>query len=84
MQIHCKFIKCDFADYGINSILYQRGIYPEESFKQSQKYGLTLLVTDDDKLTAFLNEVSISHLNSSKLPFRPKSVNSDKYHCIVY
>ncbi|KAF6041184.1 MAD2L1 [Bugula neritina] len=50
-------IVAEFFHYGINSILYQRGIYPEESFKQSQKYGLTLLVTDDDKLTAFLNEV---------------------------
>ena len=35
------------------SILYQRGIYPAESFKQTQKYGLNMLVTDDEKLNDF-------------------------------
>lgn len=43
--------------YGINSILYQRGIYPPESFTRVQKYGLTLLVTSDDKLKDYLNPV---------------------------
>lgn len=45
-----------------HSILYQRGIYPAESFKQVQKYGLNMLVTDDDKLndffTKFLHQLS--------------------------
>ncbi|UIZ27722.1 hypothetical protein KXD40_005750 [Peronospora effusa] len=44
------------------SILYQRGIYPAESFKQVQKYGLNMLMTDDDKLndffTKFLHQLS--------------------------
>jgi hypothetical protein len=26
--------------YAVNSILYQRGIYPPESFERKQKYGL--------------------------------------------
>lgn len=43
--------------YGINSILYQRGIYPPESFTRVQKYGLTLLVTSDEKLKDYLNPV---------------------------
>lgn len=47
-----------FLDYGVNSILYQRGIYPAESFTRAQKYGLTLLVTADEKLKAYLDEVS--------------------------
>ena len=46
----------------ICSILYQRGIYPAESFKQTEKYGLNMLVTDDDKLndffTKFLQQLS--------------------------
>lgn len=45
------------SDYGINSILYQRGIYPPESFTRVQKYGLTLLVTSDEKLKDYLNPV---------------------------
>jgi mitotic spindle assembly checkpoint protein MAD2 len=43
--------------FGINSILYQRGIYPPETFTRVQKYGLTLLVTTDDALQKYLNEV---------------------------
>ncbi|XP_010154206.1 PREDICTED: mitotic spindle assembly checkpoint protein MAD2A, partial [Eurypyga helias] len=43
--------------YGINSILYQRGIYPPETFTRVQKYGLTLLVTTDSELKNYLNNV---------------------------
>ncbi|GLE05986.1 hypothetical protein PINS_up015197 [Pythium insidiosum] len=46
-------IVTEFFSYGINSILYQRGIYPPDSFKQEQKFGLNMLVTDDEKLRAF-------------------------------
>ncbi|KAG3114791.1 hypothetical protein PI124_g6464 [Phytophthora idaei] len=55
-------IVTEFFSYSINTILYQRGIYPAESFKQVQKYGLNMLVTDDDKLsdffTKFLHQLS--------------------------
>ncbi|XP_014302454.1 mitotic spindle assembly checkpoint protein MAD2A-like [Myotis lucifugus] len=43
--------------FGINSILYQRGIYPSETFTRVQKYGLTLLVTTDPALMKYLNNV---------------------------
>ena len=43
--------------YGINSILYQRGIYPPETFKRVQKYGLTLFVSTEDDLRKYLSEV---------------------------
>ncbi|TRY75092.1 hypothetical protein TCAL_00609 [Tigriopus californicus] len=46
-----------FFNYGINSILYQRGIYPPESFTRKQEYGLTLLVSTDDKVNEFLKEL---------------------------
>lgn len=46
------------AAYGINSILYQRGIYPPETFTRVQKYGLTLLVTTDPELANYLNNVT--------------------------
>uniref|UniRef100_M4C3C3 HORMA domain-containing protein n=1 Tax=Hyaloperonospora arabidopsidis (strain Emoy2) TaxID=559515 RepID=M4C3C3_HYAAE len=55
-------IVTEFFSYSINTILYQRGIYPAESFKQTEKYGLNMLVTDDDKLndffTKFLQQLS--------------------------
>ncbi|XP_071106873.1 mitotic spindle assembly checkpoint protein MAD2A-like [Haliotis cracherodii] len=50
-------IVTEFFEYGINSILYQRGIYPPESFTRVQNYGLTLLVTTDDDLKKYLTEV---------------------------
>ncbi|XP_069782714.1 mitotic spindle assembly checkpoint protein MAD2A [Narcine bancroftii] len=46
-----------FFSYGINSILYQRGIYPPESFTRVQKYGLTMLVTTDPVLKNYLKNV---------------------------
>lgn len=46
-----------FSAFGINSILYQRGIYPFEAFTRVQKYGLTLLVTTDPELIKYLNNV---------------------------
>ncbi|TKC51134.1 hypothetical protein EI555_008559, partial [Monodon monoceros] len=39
-----EFRKCHSGPaFGINSILYQRGLYPSETFTRVQKYGLTLL-----------------------------------------
>jgi hypothetical protein len=37
--------------------LYQRGIYPPESFTRVSKYGLAMVVTADEKLKAFLSNV---------------------------
>ena len=39
------------------SILYQRGIYPPESFEQKKQYGLTMMVTSDEGLTKYLTAV---------------------------
>ncbi|XP_028393097.1 mitotic spindle assembly checkpoint protein MAD2A-like [Dendronephthya gigantea] len=47
----------EFFGYGINSILYQRGIYPPENFKREHKYGLTLLVTDEEELKGYISNV---------------------------
>jgi len=45
----------EFFHYGIQSILYQRGIYPSDTFTREKKYGMTLLVSTDEKLKKFLN-----------------------------
>uniref|UniRef100_A0A6U4J3D9 HORMA domain-containing protein n=1 Tax=Hemiselmis andersenii TaxID=464988 RepID=A0A6U4J3D9_HEMAN len=50
-------IVTEFFGYSINSILYQRGIYPPESFNKVQKYGLQMLVTGDSGLQSYLQQV---------------------------
>ncbi|XP_073428095.1 mitotic spindle assembly checkpoint protein MAD2A [Dendrobates tinctorius] len=50
-------IVAEFFYFGINSILYQRGIYPAETFTRAQKYGLTLLISTDPDLKNYLNTV---------------------------
>ncbi|XP_070502850.1 mitotic spindle assembly checkpoint protein MAD2A [Chironomus tepperi] len=47
----------EYLNYGINSILFQRGIYPAESFVPAQQYGLTILMSKDEKIKDFLKNV---------------------------
>lgn len=47
-------IVCEFFGYAANSILYNRGIYPEESFVKVKKYGLPMLLTQDEGVKSFL------------------------------
>jgi len=47
----------EFFGYAVNSILYQRGIYPPEDFQAVSKYGLSMLVTCDDGLRQYLGQV---------------------------
>lgn len=46
----------EFFGYAINSILYQRGVYPAEQFTSVSKYGLSILVTKDKGLQDYLGE----------------------------
>ena len=65
---HRHSARCHFAGYSINSILYQRGIYPPETFRRVNKYGLTMLVTTDDALNAYLENVLTQLSRASGLP----------------
>lgn len=47
----------EFFEYSINSILYQRGVYPQEDFTTVRKYGLTLLKTHDEELKAYIRKI---------------------------
>jgi len=47
-------IVCDYLDYGINSILFQRGLYPPENFKATENYGLNILMSTDNQVKQFL------------------------------
>jgi mitotic spindle assembly checkpoint protein MAD2 len=50
-------IVIEFFGYAINSILYQRGIYPPDSFTAFQNYGLQMMVTTDGGLRKYLGNV---------------------------
>lgn len=40
------------------SILYNRGLYPEESFARVKKYGLPLLLTQDEGVKSFISNLT--------------------------
>jgi mitotic spindle assembly checkpoint protein MAD2 len=47
-------IVSDYLNFGINSILFQRGLYPPETFQSVENYGLTILMSTDNKIKEFL------------------------------
>lgn len=50
-------IVTEYFAYSINSILYLRGIYGQDSFTSQQKYGLPLMVAKEPALSKYLGEV---------------------------
>jgi mitotic spindle assembly checkpoint protein MAD2 len=51
-------IVTEFFDYAVNSILYQRGVYPPETFKRVSKYGLAMMTTTDEGLLSYLSNIT--------------------------
>lgn len=47
----------DFFSYGVNTLLYQRGIYSVDTFSRISKYGLTMLISTDPRVIKFLDSV---------------------------
>ncbi|KAA0198760.1 Spindle checkpoint complex subunit [Fasciolopsis buskii] len=47
----------DYFFYAVNSILYQRGVYPEASFKKDVQYELSVLVAADEGLIKYLSTI---------------------------
>ncbi|CZT01735.1 probable spindle assembly checkpoint protein [Rhynchosporium agropyri] len=47
----------EFFNYSINTILFQRGVYPAEDFSSVKKYGLTMLVSSDDQVKAYIKKI---------------------------
>ncbi|MCJ1261723.1 Mitotic spindle checkpoint component mad2 [Lobaria immixta] len=52
----------EFFEYSINTILFQRGVYPAEDFTAVKKYGLNMLVTIDDQVKVYIKKI-MSQLN---------------------
>ncbi|KPJ14927.1 Mitotic spindle assembly checkpoint protein MAD2A [Papilio machaon] len=50
-------IICEYLRFAINSVLFQRGLYPPESFKAEQEYGLTLLISEDPLIKGFISDI---------------------------
>jgi len=50
-------IVTEFFAFAINSILYQRAIYPPDAFTATTQYGLSMMVTTDDGLKHYLTQV---------------------------
>lgn len=46
-----------YLNYGVNSILYQRGIYPPETFQPFEHFGLYIFRSTDEKISSFLDTV---------------------------
>src|SRR5689334_19870235 len=47
----------EFFEYSINTILFQRGVYPAEDFTAVKKYGLNMLVSADDQVKAYIKKI---------------------------
>lgn len=47
----------EFFAYSVNALLYQRGIYPPETFTRVSKYGMTMMVSTDEKVQQYLASV---------------------------
>jgi len=47
----------EFFQYSINTILFQRGVYPAEDFTAVKKYGLNMLVSSDDQVKAYIKKI---------------------------
>ncbi|GAB7343408.1 hypothetical protein MBLNU457_1440t2 [Dothideomycetes sp. NU457] len=47
----------EFFEYCIHTILFQRGVYPPEDFTTVKKYGLNMLVSQDDQVKAYIKKI---------------------------
>lgn len=50
-------IVSDYFEFAINNILFQRGIYPSEDFITIKKYDLPLLVTVDEEVKEYIQNI---------------------------
>ncbi|CAK1552783.1 unnamed protein product [Leptosia nina] len=50
-------ILCEYLKFAVNSVLFQRGLYPPETFKAEQQYGITLLISEDPQIKSFLTNL---------------------------
>lgn len=49
-------VVCDYFEFAINNILFQRGIYPSEDFQTVRKYDLPLLIAIDEDIKSYIDK----------------------------
>jgi mitotic spindle assembly checkpoint protein MAD2 len=47
----------EFFEYSVNNILYQRGIYPPETFTRVPKYGLSLWAPVEEGVSGYVANI---------------------------
>ncbi|KAI5960361.1 MAD2 [Candida pseudojiufengensis] len=50
-------IVSDYFEFAINSILYQRGIYPQEDFQIIKKYDLPMIIINDEDVSNYIQNI---------------------------
>ncbi|KAG5421861.1 MAD2 [Candida metapsilosis] len=50
-------IVSDYFEFAINSILFQRGIYPAEDFITVRKYDLPMVINNDDDVKTYISNI---------------------------
>ena len=58
---------------------YQRGVFPEESFRKDSKYGTTLLVSADEDLTTYVQS-SVTQVRGAWANPPPPSERTNVLH----
>jgi hypothetical protein len=53
-QVICEI---SVAEYAVNSILYQRGVYAPETFERKDEYGIALFVTKDKEILTYFDNI---------------------------
>ncbi|EJD04003.1 spindle assembly checkpoint protein [Fomitiporia mediterranea MF3/22] len=55
-------IVTDFFKFAVNTILYQRGVYPADDFHLVKKYGQVVMLTQDLALENYLDNANIKQM----------------------
>lgn len=61
-------IVTEFFKYSVHTILYQRCIYPPENFKREPKFGISMMVSSDEPVIAYIDNI-IRQLNGMLIRF---------------
>eukprot|EP00892_Ulva_mutabilis_P004458 jgi/Ulvmu1/2384/UM130_0017.1 len=51
-------IVTEFFEFAVSSILFQRGIYPAEYFHGAKKYGMTVMLAEQEDLDQYLKNIA--------------------------
>ncbi|RLV94342.1 Spindle assembly checkpoint component MAD2 [Spathaspora sp. JA1] len=52
-------IVSDYFEFSINTILFQRGIYPQEDFITIRKYDLPMVINNDEDVKSYIKNIML-------------------------